>query len=585
MSGWKRSGAWAVVMGSLLVLLSACGGANVMGVVEQPLGEKPASVQDASRFLTQATFGPTDADLARVQALGYEGWIEAQFNKPRVSHRATWEAADAAAKVGNPQGGVWQDGLLNSFWKQAVTAPDPLRQRVAYALSQILVVSMQDGTVGDNPRGAAAYLDVLNEHAFGNYRDLLGAVSRHPMMGVYLSHLKNQKASTSSGRVPDENYAREVMQLFTIGLVALNADGSVRSVGGQPEPTYTPADVAGLARVFTGWSWACPGAPASDSCFHWAADKGQSDPDRMVKPMVAYPKFHSPEDKRFLGTLIPAGTTPEASMDIALDALFNHPNVGPFIGKQLIQRLVSSNPSPAYVSAVAAAFNNNGAGVRGDMKAVLRALLLHPEARLVSASSGKLREPVLKLSALLRAFAYRSDSGDYKVGSTDNPGNALGQSPMRAPSVFNFYRPAYVPPGSAAAAQGLAAPELQLAHETTVAGYANFMRDAVSGGVGGWGTANNRRDLQADFSAELALVDQPTAAQPTALVDRLSDKLMAGAMPLALRDEISAAVGQIAIPARNSSGSNQAHINNLRRARLNAALFLTLVSPEFQIQR
>jgi uncharacterized protein (DUF1800 family) len=584
---WRGRTAWALSL-ALALGLSACGGGSSVPVVtEQALGEKPATTQAASRFLTQATFGPTASDIDRVNALGYEGWIEAQFNKPRASsYRATWEAADAAAKAIDPKSGVWQDGLINAIWKQALTGPDQLRQRTAYALSQLLVVSMQDGTVGDNPRGAASYADLLADRAFGNYRELLEAVALHPMMGVYLSHLKNQKASASTGRVPDENFAREVMQLFTIGLVALNTDGSVKTAGGQPIATYTPADVAGLARVFTGWSWACPDAPTASSCFFWGSNANKSDADRTIKPMVAYPAFHSPEEKRFLGTVIPAGTSAEASLKTALDTLFNHPNVGPFIGKQLIQRLVTSNPSPAYVSAVAGVFNNNGAGVRGDMKAVLRAILLNPEARSPGGSGGgKLREPVLKLSAFLRAFPHASDSGDYKVGNTDNPGNALGQSPMRSPSVFNFYRPGYVPPGSAAAAAGLAEPELQLAHETSVAGYVNFMRDAASAGVGNWGTAKNRRDLQANYSAELALVEQPVATLPTALVDHINQKLMSGAMPLALRDEIATAVGTIPIPARNATGSNQTYIDNLKRARLNAALFLTLASPEYQIQQ
>ena len=279
------------------------------------------------------------------------------------------------------------------------------------------------------------------------------------------------------GRVPDENYAREVMQLFSIGLVELNPDGSARASGGKPLETYGQADIAGLAKVFTGWSWDCPEWP-DNSCFFGGSANGNSDPDRSFKNMVGYPQYHAKEEKTFLGTTIAAQTTadPQASLNTALTTLAAHPNVGPFIGRQLIQRLVTSNPSPQYVAAVGAAFKGSG----GDMKAMLKAVLMHPEARRMSATDGKLREPVLKLSAFLRAFGFTSDTGNFRVGNTDNAGTALGQTPMRSPSVFNFYRPGYVPPGTEAAAAALAVPELQIAHETTAAGYVNFMRDNIA---------------------------------------------------------------------------------------------------------
>jgi uncharacterized protein (DUF1800 family) len=299
-------------------------------------------------------------------------------------------------------------------------------------------------------------------------------------------------------------------------------------------------------------------------------------------------RYHSKEEKRFLGTTIAAQATadPKASLKVALDTLFNHPNVGPFIGKQLIQRLVTSNPSPAYVAAVASAFNNNGAGVRGDMKAVIKAVLLHEEARNISAASaGKVREPVLRLSAWLRAFGASSDTGDYRIGNTDNPGTQLGQTPLRAPSVFNFYRPGYVAPGTASASAGLASPELQLAQETAAAGYVNYMRDNISLGAGASnGTVNgvvlNRRDLRPDYSGELAL-----AQQPAELVERINGKLMAGDMPAALKAEIQGAVEKIVVPALNASASNQAQVDSAKRNRVYAAVFLTVVSPEYQVQK
>jgi uncharacterized protein (DUF1800 family) len=573
----------------LTLLLAACGGGgggsgsnSGSGGPVTPTPEMPASRAAAARFLTQATFGPTEAEVDRVVAIGYAAWIDEQFSRPAFAHRATWEAAEAAAKAADPtnaNAGVYQNGTINAFWKAAVTGEDQLRQRMAYALSQIMVISMQDGTVGDNPRAVSAYLDLLADKGLSTYRALLEGVALHPMMGAYLSHLRNQKADARTGRVPDENFAREVMQLFSIGLHELNADGSARLNAGSRIDTYTSADIGGLARVFTGWSWDCPGWPAN-SCFFSGSLNGASDPDRQFKPMRGYAQYHSGEAKAFLGRTVAAQTTadPAASLTEALDTLANHPNTGPFIGKQLIQRLVTSNPSPAYVSAVAAAFADNGSGVRGDLKHVLKTILLHPEARAANGNSGKLREPVLRLSAFLRAYNFRSDSGEFRVGNTDNPGTSLGQTPMRSPSVFNFYRPGYVAPGTQAAAAGLVVPEMQIVHETTVAGYANFMRDNVSAGVGAFNSALNRREMQGDFTAELGLADR--APELVALANR---KLMFGTMPAALASEIEAAVASIAIPV--STGSNQAAIDNAKRNRVNAALFLTLVSPEFQIQK
>ena len=575
----RRRGALVALV--VAAMLSACGGAKD-GEGGTPAPEAlPASRSEAAAFLAKATFGPTDAAIDRLMAIGYAAWVDEQLATPAASHRASWEAADAALKAADPNAGAGQDQVFYSFWKQALSGNDQLRQRVAYALSQIMVISMVDGTVGDNPRAAAAWLDMLGDKGLGNYRELLEAVSLHPMMGVYLSHLRNQKADPRTGRVPDENYAREVMQLFSIGLVELNGDGTPKSQGGQPVETYGPADIAGLARVFTGFSWACPAAPAN-SCFFSGSSNNVSDPDRAFKPMVAYAQFHSTEVKAFLGTTVPAQATadPTASLRAALDALHRHPNVGPFIGRQLIQRLVTSNPSPAYVNAVSDAFADNGAGVRGDMKALVKAVLLHPEARATSGTAGKVREPVLRMSALLRAFGYRSDTGDYRIGNTDSPATSLGQTPLRAPSVFNFYRPGYVPPGTEAAAQSLAVPEMQIVHETSAAGYVNVVRDAIASGVGATTSASgsSRRDLQPDFNTEIALADQPAA-----LVDRLDAKLLYGAMPADLKSEIQGAIEKIAIPA--PTANNAAQIATAKRNRVNAAVFLTMVSPEFLVQK
>ena len=587
----------ALAAATFAALLAACGGggggsnstASTPTAPAPSAVEKPATRDDATRFLTQASFGPVDADVDRVSSVGYAAWIDEQLALPATSHRATWEAADAAIKTADATRAAGQDQVFESFWKQAVTGPDQLRQRVAYALSQIFVISLVDSTVGDNPRAVAAWLDMLGDKGLTTYRELLESVSRHPMMGVYLTSLKNQKADTRTGRVPDENYAREVMQLFSIGLVELNDDGSARTVGGSAVDTYTPADISGMARVFTGWSWACPDWPDS-GCFFNGALNGNSDPDRFFKPMLGYAQYHSTEVKTFLGTTIAVQTTadPAASLKTALDRLANHANVGPFIGRQLIQRLVTSNPSPAYIKAVAQVFANNGAGVRGDMKAVVKAVLMHAEARKMSDTSGKLREPVLRLAAYLRAFPHKSDTGNWRVGNTDNVATSLGQTPLRAGSVFNFYRPGYVAPGTTAATAGLVAPEMQITHETTAAGWVNTMRDNVALGVGQTnttlnGVVLNRRDIQPDFTAELAL-----AADPVALVERVATRLMYGTQTTAgaaLKLEISTAVGGLLIPALNAAGSNQAAIDTAKRTRVNAAVLLVLASPEFQVQK
>jgi len=409
----------------MLVLLAACGGSKeseqgeTETVADLPPAEQPAAA-DAARFLTQATFGPTTASIDWVSRHGYPAWIKTQMELTRTPHRAYLDAVQAS--LAGTTSTVTQTHFRESFWKQALAGPDQLRQRAAYALSQIFVISFVDSNLASQVRGVTSYYDLLGEHAFGNYRELLEAVAKHPMMGLYLSSLRNQKED-GKGRVADENFAREIMQLFSIGLYELNLDGTLK--GGTPTETYTHDDIKGLAKVFTGWSWyAGPNAAdRTDARFFG----GNANPDRDWMPMQAYNKFHSVSEKTFLGKTIPASSAADAEgdMQVALDHLFNHPNVGPFFGKLLIQRLVTSNPSPAYVGRVAAAFNDNGQGVRGDMKAVFKAILLDPEARTYDPTSityGKLREPVLRLSSMLRAFNARSTSGRFS-GLDDTVGD------------------------------------------------------------------------------------------------------------------------------------------------------------------
>jgi uncharacterized protein (DUF1800 family) len=574
----------------LAAMLAACGGGAGSGSDDPTAGnpavvEKPATRAAAMRFLAQATFGPTEADITRVMTIGYGPWIDEQFARPPSEHRAAWDAADAAIKARDATRSAGTREVLDSFYTRAVSGDDQLRQRVAFALSQVFVVSMAQDNVGNEPRGVAGYLDMLGTTGLTNYRALIEQVARHPVMGLYLSHLRNQKEDAASGRVPDENFAREVMQLFSIGLHTLNADGSVVADAGTPRATYTHDDIAGLAKVFTGFSWAGPDT-ADGRFWGWSQYR---DADRTWRPMQGYAKFHSTSEKRFLGRVVPAQTAadPDASLRAALDALAAHPNVGPFIARQLIQRLVTSHPSPAYVARVAAVFADNGSGQRGDMKAVVRAVLLDREARddaaaAADAGFGKLREPVLRLTAVLRAFGAQSDSGAWLIGATDDPGGALGQSPLRSPSVFNFWRPGYVAPGSESGAQGRTAPELQLTHETTVAGYANYLRSGLQSGFGQRGIdwTAPRPDVQLALTAEMALADRPAE-----LVDHVAAKLLGGAANGAWRAEALAAVESVTLPALRPDLTNQTQHDNARRNRARIAVFLAAVAPEFLLQK
>ncbi|TMH83376.1 MAG: DUF1800 domain-containing protein [Betaproteobacteria bacterium] len=530
---------------------------------------------DAARFLNQASFGATEAEVNKVRTYGYSAWLEDQFFMPGRSHEAYINTVSASLAPGQS---LDDSHVMNTFWREAATGQDQLRRRVAFALSQIFVVSLQDSTVSEFKRGVASYLDMLGRNAFGNYRQLLDEVTLHPMMGLYLSHLRNRKEDPARNRVPDQNYAREVMQLFSIGLYELNPDGTPRLVGGQPVETYDSGDIVGLSRVFTGFSWAGP--DKSDTRFFGG---GMQDPDREVLFMQSYPSFHSISEKRFLTAVIPAGTNadPDGDLRIALDTIASHPNVGPFISRQLIQRLVTSNPTPAYVARVAQAFDagrytsglwSTGTGQRGELRATVAAILLDPEARtaarLADPGFGKVREPILRTAHWMRAFNASSASGNFLLGVTDDATASLGQSAMRSPTVFNFYRPGYVPPNTSIATAGLVAPELQIVNEVSVVGYSNFMRSAVQNGLG----SGSPRDIQPDYTAELALADNADL-----LIDRVSLLLTAGSMSAATRMIIRDAVNSVAMPATNQTTARQ------NRVRL--AVFFTLSSPEYLVQK
>ena len=452
----------------------------------------PPGESEAARFLMHAAFGgPTCAGIDRVAELGYAGWIDEQMALPGLGTRYAWLLERGHLE---PSEKDFVTGFDGAMWRHLIASPDVLRQRVAHALSEILVVDV-DGIlrVGHFKAAAgAAYQDMLAAHAFGNYRDLLEAVTLSHQMGSFLS-LVGSRRSDGAGREPDENFARELLQLFTIGLVELAPDGTVRAgPDGRPVPTYGQDDVVGLARAFTGWD--------VGDAMRWGGH------DHWSSPMRLRPERHEPGEKRFLGTVVPAGADGGTTLGIALDAAFAHPNVGPFVGRQLIQRLVTSNPSPSYVAWVATRFDDDGTGTRGNLGAVVRAILLDPEARteplLDALTFGKAREPLVRFVHRARAFGAASEDGAWALYDLSDPAHRLGQAPLRARSVFNFYRPDHVPPNTALADDGLVAPELQIAHETSLVGYANFMEGVVPHGHGG---------VVPDYSAEVALAHDAEA--------------------------------------------------------------------------
>lgn len=561
----------AALSTALVTSLAACGGGGgeAGGTAPgptPPTESLPRNDAEAARFLTQATFGATDAEINSLRSLGYTRWLERQTTLASPSHQAYMDARLVQLRLTQPTATLNANHFYESFWLHAATSEAQLRERMKLALSEIFVISMVDP--GVDARGAGAYYDMLGANAFGNFRTLLQQVTLHPMMGIYLTHLANQREDPATGRSPDENYAREVMQLMTVGVNRLNADGSVVTDGsGNPVPAYTPDDISGLAKVFTGFSWYSP-APSNNTFF------GRNrDPDASVRSMILYPAFHSTSTKTFLGTTLGSGDG-NAELTQALDVIFNHPNVGPFIGRQLIQRLVTSNPSPAYVQRVAGVFNNNGAGVRGDLAAVVRAILLDADARdmaaVTTSSFGKIREPMIRLANWMRAFGATSVSGNYLINSTSGS-LSLGQSALAAPSVFNFFRPGYVPPNTRLGAAGLNAPEFQIVDEVSVAGYANTMQTAIGTGLG------TGSDVRSAYAVEVTLADDPAL-----LADRMNRLLLYGQMSSALRTAIIDSVTSVAIPGGTAT---QAQIDAAKLNRARLAVYLTMVSPEYLVQR
>ena len=547
--------------------LAACGGGgsdadNNPGTVLPPNKEPPTSggaepslpntrsLEETALFLGQATLGAGRAEIQALAGRSLDSWLTEQFAQPATSSHVEWLYVNG---YGAEEFRYSQRGLDNTLWRGLIGGMDPLRQRMVLALSEICVVSVLGVDSAWRQFALAHYLDILQTHAFGNYRQLLEALTLSPAMGYYLTYRGNAKANPKTGSQPDENYARELMQLFTIGLVQLQDDGTPVTRGGVPAETYRTEDVSGLARVFTGWDLDSAGLTKPYA------------PELMVRPMAQVPSRHETGSKEFLGTTIAEGSDAHAALRKALDTLFAHPNVPPFVGRQLIQRLVTSNPSSAYVRRVAIVFANNGQGVRGDLRAVVRAILLDPEARsatrLQDPSWGKLREPVQRFVHWARAFGASSSGQAWDIGDLSDAGSRLGQSPLRSPSVFNFFRPGYVPPHTALSSQGLVGPEFQITNESTVAGYVNFMQRAVA--------SKSVGDLRPDYTGLLGLA--PDAA---ALVAELQLVLAGGQLSASTHATVVAAVNTM--PTKTATDLQN---------RVYAALTLVLAAPDYIVQK
>ncbi|MBW9268384.1 MAG: DUF1800 family protein [Candidatus Thiodiazotropha sp. (ex. Lucinisca nassula)] len=513
------------------IVISASDGINVTENQFTLNIEQTQTVTDemAHRLLLQSTFGPVQSDIDQVKSLGISGWVDHQLNmnsaysSPTDGWKTQLERTQEIAVQAEP-GVDWyesnqifnqqphsssvKDYQMAAWWENALgaTAPnrqqigtDQLRQRIAYALSQLLVVSTSSPTMVARGESLAVYYDLLAKHAFGNYRQLLKEISISPAMGVYLSHQGNRKADPDTGSRPDENFAREIIQLFTIGLYELNLDGSPNrdgnhttypDQGNHTVATYTQSDIEELAKVMTGW----------DLADNHRFGQLRSSSGNYTVPMVFNPTMHEDEaaeggDGRItlMGqTLLLNAGSDQSGLDSALDRLFAHPNVAPYVSKHLIQRLVTSNPTAHYVARIAQIFNDNGQGVKGDLKAVVRGILLDPEARDESYQSnpayGKAKEPLLAITQLLRAahvtplngWLSKQNVAMNHVYWYREPEKQINQAAMRSPSVFNFYSPGHVPSDPYFTSHQLVGPEFQIQTSQMLVDYNNLVVTLIS---------------------------------------------------------------------------------------------------------
>ncbi|MCL1125911.1 DUF1800 domain-containing protein [Shewanella surugensis] len=522
-----------------------------------PIQALPAvSDEEAARLLQQAAFGPSLESIAAVQVLGIETWIDHQLTLPATYHAPliTQDYTHSSAV------------RLSAWWKTALWGEDQLRQRMAFALSQILVVSQNAAKLYERQAGLIHYYDLLVQHALGNYNDLLHAVTLSPVMGKYLTHLGNAKASGSIR--PDENYARELLQLFTIGLHELNMDGSKKHDElNQFIPAYTQTDIESFAKVFTGW---CFAAPTNDRFCNSSND--------YVTPMRAWDDYHDQTAKPLLlGAVLPAMQSAEADLLGALDNLMAHPNMAPFISEQLIKRLTTSNPSPEYISRVAQVFNNNGHNITGDLGAVAKAILLDSEARdghvNFPNSFGKIKEPLLRMTHMWRALEALQLHDKFLIY---NIGRSAGQEPLNAPSVFNFYSPDFA--NAALASHGLVSPELQISHESQFIEFYNYLFSPIRYGAAELVPVENVKSfwLYNQFTSLVTLYESENGDD--LVVERLNLLFIAGDMSVGFKATLKQLITDI-----RSYDENR---NTYKPYSMMANLVLVIMlSPEFVVQR
>ena len=513
--------------------------------VANAVGGGPVSPEAAYRVLDQGTFGPTLDDIHSVAASGFEPWIDAQMSTPAAL------MLPALLESGNQR---WNE-YINVWWRRVVTAPDQLRQRVAFALSEILVVSSV-GSLGEHQPGLMNYYDILLRNAFGNYRDLLQEITLSPVMGEYLSMKGNRRADPDENIRPDENFARELMQLFSIGLEKLNPDGTPKlDADGVPLPTFDQEVIENYARVFTGWHF------ANADNFRWSKQKD------YVSPMQPWQEFHDTDAKTLHdGIRLPAGQSAEQDISDALDALFAHPNVGPFVVRHLIRRLVTSNPSPGYVKDVAAVFDSNATGERGSLASTVKAILMHREARVGHLDDpdryGKLREPLLRISKLWRAFGVTRLHPQFNYSWA---GNELGQAPMSSATVFNFFRDDFSQPGALSDA-GLVSPEFEITDESSIVSLTSRL---LANTLWSHNHKSDADELAANIDIDRELILEP---DPEALLDHLDLLLLGGRMSDGLREE-----------ARNLMAARS--YTNGAAQRVVEAIFLLVTSPQAAVQQ
>jgi uncharacterized protein (DUF1800 family) len=503
---------------------------------------------DAARFLDQATFGPNTSLIAHVQAIGFAGFLDEQFALPASGYpnlplQPTTVPATCTGTCVRDNYSMYP--LQVRFFQNALGGQDQLRQRVAFALQQILVAS---GLTIAQPSWMAPYLQTFDKDAFGNFRQLLQDITLNPAMGAYLNMAGNTKGA------PNENYAREVLQLFTIGLVELNTDGSVVTNSQGPVPSYTQATVNAFARVFTGWNFAAPPAAGVPN---------------YIDPMVVTAANHDGGAKTLLNGVTLSATSPvtvaSANKDLsdALDNVFQHKNVGPFIARNLIEHLVTSNPTPAYIGRVARVFNDNGTGVRGDLRAVVRAILLDTEARNAApgAGFGHLQEPILFKARFLRAFNTGGATTDFVLTDTYLPTElSMSQDLFRSPSVFNYYPPVFNVPET-----GVNGPEFAIQSTSTTLARVNFVAETTYKTMS---TSNPNRPTGTWLDLSQII---PVANHPYELVTLLNSLLLHNQMSPDLRAAVNNAIGSM--PTATSLAKAQ------------RAVYLIGSSPEYFVQR